>query len=285
MKCTKCGSELNGSEKFCKACGQPVENTAQPINIQQQTPAPKKKKGHGCLIAVIIFLVLIGLAVAGIFILLPNLFSPKSLGIKSSREAYESAVTKLSFIKDEAPSSGSAEDYEYIYGEAKQVDIALSSEELTSFLNENRPDYYALRDVQVRINDDDTVELSAKLNAKYLIDTVLDGKYSEEEIQRSLPFLKLIPETVNIYTQVSGEISDNKSVGIDVKKVEIMGFALPAELYDTSEAETEINSLVDSFLSETSEKTGGSIDSIRVEDGELKFSGKVPSSLERREVG
>lgn len=285
MKCEKCGSELSGGERFCKSCGQPVEAVPQQTGIPQQAPVLKKKKGHGCLIAVIIFLVIVALAVAGVLILLPNLFAPKSLGVKSSREAYESAVTKLSFMKDNAPSSGSAEDYEYIYGEAKQVDIALSSEELTSFLNENRPDYYALKDVQVRVNDDDTVELSAKLNAKYLIDTALNGKYSEEEIQRSLPFLKLIPETVNIYAHVAGGIADNKSAGIDIKEVEVMGLALPTELYDTSEAESEINSLVNDFLSETSEKTGGSIDSIRVEDGELKFSGKVPSSLERREVG
>ena len=45
------------------------------------------------------------------------------------------------------PSSGAPEDYKYTYGELKEIKTGLTSEELTSFLNYNRPKYYALKKV------------------------------------------------------------------------------------------------------------------------------------------
>lgn len=275
MRCGKCGKELQEGVKFCGSCGYPASMNA----VCKQ---PKKKKG--CLIAILSFLGVIGITLVCIAIFLPGFFGPKNLGIKTSKAAYESAIAKMNYQKDTAPSTGTAEDYTYIYGELKKVETGLTSEELTSFFNYNRPKYYALKKVQIRINPDNTVEFSGALDTDYFLNKVLGGKYSEQEITDAFPLIKAIPDSVNVYAQFSGEIADNKSVGFAFSDIEVMGVGLPSSLYNTESAKTEISSLLDNFLTKTTEKTKGTYESVKVENGELVISGNLPASLKREEV-
>ena len=275
MKCEKCGNELRQGDKFCKVCGYPVE-------VSQ--PPQKTKKKHGCLIALLSVLAVVGMAVLCIAVFLPGFFGPKNLGIKTSKAAYESAVNKLNYSKDAAPSAGVPEDYAYTYGELANVQTSLTSEELTSFFNYNRPKYYALKKVQIRVNPDNTVEFSGALDTDYFLNKVLGGKYSEQEISKAFPLIKAVPGSVNVYAKLSGEIADNKSVNFALKDAEVMGVGLPSSLYDTQSAQTEITGLLDDFLTKTTEKTKCTYEKIKVENGELVISGNLPSSLKREEV-
>lgn len=277
MTCEKCGGELRDGVRFCKNCGHPV--SANPAQKQ-----PKKKKKKGCLIGLLLFLVIVVSIFVCAAILLPGFFRPKDLGIKPSEAAYESAVAKLNYQKDAAPSAGKAEDYNYIYGEPKEINTSLTSEELTSFFNYNRPEFYALKKVQIKINPDDTVDFSASVDTSYLIDKVLAGKYSEKAIADAFPLAKAIPGSVNVYAKLSGEIADNKAVDFAFSHIEVMGVGLPAELYATESAKTEISSILDNFLANIAEKTKGSFTSVAVENGELQLSGMLPSSLKREAV-
>lgn len=103
---------------------------------------------------------------------IPGLFRPHDLGIKTSEQGYASTLQKLNLTKDKAPEKGVAEDYKYVYGTPKAVDGAQSSKEITSFLNVNRPHYYALKN--------------------------------------ALPMLGLLPNNVNVYFKFGGEIKSNK---------------------------------------------------------------------------
>ncbi len=275
MKCEKCGKELHDGTQFCESCGHPV-------NTNEVHKQSKKKKG--CLIGVLSFLGVIGIILTCIAIFLPGFFGPKDLGIKTSKAAYESAIAKMNYQKDTAPSSGVAEDYTYTYGELKEIKTGLISEELTSFFNYNRPEYYALKKVQIRINPDNTVEFSGAIDTDYFLNKVLGGKYSEQEISKAFPLIKVIPGSVNVYAQFSGEIADNKAVSFAFSDIEVMGIGLPSSLYNTESAKTEISNLLDNFLAKTTDKTKGTYDSVKVENGELTINGKLPSSLKREEV-
>lgn len=63
IKCSECGKEISNKATTCPNCGCPVQQaiTSEPV---VQSPPPKKK-GHGCLVSVVIlFLVFAGLGVA-----------------------------------------------------------------------------------------------------------------------------------------------------------------------------------------------------------------------------
>lgn len=275
MKCEKCGSELIQGEEFCKACENPLE-------ISQTSPKAKKKRG--CLVALLSIIAVVVVAFIGAAIFLPGFFSPKDFGIKTSKAAYESAVNKLNYTKDMAPSTGKAEDYTYVYGELSKIQTSLNSEELTSFFNYNRPEYYALKKVQIRINPDNSMEFSCALNTDYVLSEVLDGEYSEQELTKAFPWIKTVPNSVNVYAHLSGEIADNKAVSFSLKDVEVMGIDLPSSLYDTQETQTEICSLLDNFLTKSTEKTNSTYTSVEVNNGELQINGFFPSSLKREGI-
>lgn len=275
MKCEKCGKELQDSTQFCESCGHPANTNA----VHKQ---PKKKKG--CLIGMLSFLGAIGIILVCIAIFLPGFFGPKDLEIKTSKKAYESAISKMNYQKDAAPTTGVAEDYTYTYGELKKIKTGLTSEELTSFFNYNRPKYYALKKVQIRINPDDTVEFSGAIDMDYLLNKVLGGKYGEQDIVKAFPLIKVIPGSINVYAQFSGGITENKSVSFVFSDIVVMGIGLPSSLYNTESAKMEISNLLDNFLTKTIEKTKGTYESVKVENGELTISGNLPSSLKREEV-
>jgi len=242
---------------------------------------PKKKKGKGCLIALLVVVVIIGFIVAAAAIFLPGLFKPKDLGIKTSKSAYDSAMAKLRYTKDEAPETGEAEDYTYEYGATNSVDTALTSEELTSFFNYNRPDYYAIENLQIRINDDDTIEVSGSLNRDYLLQNILEGEYTEEEIKKEIPMLNLIPSSINFYVNLEGSITNNEVDNFNFNDIEIMGIGIPDSVYDTDEAYETIIDIIDTSIEKVMQKTGASYESVKVENGELNFEGEMPSFLER----
>ena len=86
--CTNCGTENVSNASFCISCGSsfetkpveenvveetPIVNETPVVNTEVQTPSvtsepPKKKKGKGCLIAIIVILLIAGLIVGGIFL-------------------------------------------------------------------------------------------------------------------------------------------------------------------------------------------------------------------------
>ena len=58
--CSNCGAENKTSSAYCISCGNSL--------VEKTEPVQKKKKGKGCLIALIVVLLIAGLVVGGIFL-------------------------------------------------------------------------------------------------------------------------------------------------------------------------------------------------------------------------
>lgn len=320
MFCRNCGTSVNDNVTNCPNCGapmpaapqQPQQPQKQPVYSQQQPytqapppPAAKPRKRHGCLTAFLIVLVLILGAGAAVYFLMPGLMRPVDLGVKSTREAYESALDKLGYTKDEAPATGKEEDYTYTYGPLAPVSIHMTSEEVTSFMNFNRPPYFPLKNVQVKVGtsadlalagpvslstiplaagDDIPLEVSATIDRDYAINYLLKGDYSQSEIEdamKSIGIDKLLPAKINLYIKMSGHIENNQIVGLQLYAASIMGVAVPEEYVTSSDAYSIIGSAINMLLSDYNERSGAYFVSIMTADGEIIIDGQVPSSLTR----
>ncbi len=336
MFCRSCGNPIETDTRFCPHCGQavsgpeapgpdapapaarPTEAPGAPAPFPPAAPMPppaaalppapaRRKKRHGCLIA---FLVILALLVAGavaVYFLLPGLFRPVDLGVHYTERDYESVLEKLGYEKDEAPQSGTRQDYKYEYGPVVPVETRLSAAEVTAFFNLNRPSYFPLKDVQIRIGtqpemgiggwsywaalslgslpatSDLPIEVSANVDRDYALDSLL-SEYSREEIQEALAsigILDLIPERVNGYAKVSGRIENNKVVDLRLYAASVMGVAVPADIVRSADAHTIVAGLIDKLLENYHEESGAVFVTIRAENGEILLEGELPSSLTR----
>ncbi len=294
MFCSNCGQNMNGSTVFCPNCGhKQTETSNHAVSQAPKYEAPqaamyssaypaataKPKKKHGCLTAFIIVLAVVIICGGAAYFLLPGLSKPVDLGIKSTREAYESAIEKLGITKDESPQEGTADDYEITYGALQAVDTELTSEELTSFFNENRPSYYAVKNVQVRVNDDGSIEASASLDTGYVFNDMLYGQYSKEDATSALPMLGLIPDNVNVYFKIAGSVQDNSVHGLSVEAVKIMGIPIPTSLINSNMS--FITDTLDTYIANESSRGGAYVESVIADNGSIDFKGSLPSSIER----
>jgi len=312
MFCKSCGQQIPDNAAFCPKCGQTVNASAPktapaaapaPAPVYQPQPAPVyqpqqapvyqqpvyqtqpaavaavKPKKRGGLIALLIIIIVLLAGFIAVTFLVPGMVRPVNLGVKSSLEDYQTAMDKVGLTRDETPTAGTIEDYQVVYSGSHAVDEALTSEELTSYVNENRPPYFAVKNVQIRINNDGTVEASGTLNTAYVFEHVLGGEYSMEDAQRALPMLGLIPDNVNLYVKLSGGVVNNHVRGLDIDSVSVMGITIPNDLIDSNE--DFIVDTVDGLIARVNAKSGSNIEQLDFDNGKLNVKGTLPSYTER----
>lgn len=229
-------------------------------------------KRRGCLTGLLIVIVVIGAAAAAMAIFLPGFFGPKFLDVEISQKAYESAVAKLENVSGAAPAAGKAGD---AGGREplKAINTSLTSEELTSYINYGSPDSYGMKQMQIRINKDDTLEISGAVDTDYLLEDVLEGGYDREDIKKAMPMLGLLPKSVNIYSRIGFEITNGQTSNLTVNDIQVMGVGVPEDIYE--EAKTGIGYILGDFIKELEQKTGADYNSVRIRDGRLVIKGEA----------
>ncbi len=208
--------------------------------------------------------------------LFPGMIWTKGLGVKYTEKDYNSFIDKLPYIKDLI--NNDAEDY--IYGELVDMDISFTSEELTAFFNENKIFNSTLKNTQIKINSDNTVDIAAKANVDKFLDTFLNNKYTKEDIESRMPALGILPENVNIYLNLKVNIKNNKA-DFFINTATVQGINIPSNIIWNAKAINIINDGIDKLIEEASEESGAIFSRVYVENKKLKLIGKFPSSLEK----
>lgn len=238
------------------------------------------KKEYKYIKVLAITLSILVVVVIALGFMFPGLVWTKSLGVHYTQTDYNSIMNKLNYSKDAAPTGDSKDLYNYVYGEPTNIDIELTSEEITAFFNENRPSYYPIKNFQIRINMDGSIEIACSANVNFFLNDVLGGKYTREQIQNEIPALGLLPDNVNVYINFTGSIANNIS-NIYINSATVQGVDIPSKYINSNEAITNITKGVNDFITKVNTETGSNFESMTVGNGLIKFKGSVPSSLER----
>lgn len=225
------------------------------------------------------FLIFLGIAIVGLValgFLFPGLFWAKDLGVKYTMDDYNSIINKLNYKTNNIISG----EYDVNYGPVKNVDMTFTSEELTAFVNENNPGVNKLKNFQLRINNDGTIEIVCNINIDYLLNDLLDSKYSKEKIENEIPAIGILPDNVNLYIHFSGTVVNNK-LDLNIETISIQGMRIPYSFISDNKVRYEIESSVNNRISEFNIETGSNFNRISIDNSQIRIQGAIPSSIER----
>ncbi len=252
----------------------PVDQDTSVNNVKK----PKKK--HRLIKRLAIIVAVIAVIVLVLGLVLPGLLWPKDLGVRYSKQDYDSFLKKANYVKDLAPTGNSEDIYNYVYGPTTPVSTKFTSAELTAFANYNRPSYYAAKNIQIRVNSDGTVEASGTVNVDYVLNEVLGGKYSRTQIVKEIPALGLLPGSVNLYLSLTGSIINN-SANLGLNSVTVQGIPIPNTYVKSSEGISTATTGVNNLISKSNVKSGANIEKLATENENIVLQGQFPTSLTR----
>lgn len=221
-----------------------------------------------------ILLLTMGVVVAlGYFGFMPGLSGlmgtnkPRDLGMEYSEASFNSALEKADVEMEEL----SASDPRMIaYEGSHKVKASFTDEELTSHANNRDWVGYPVSDVQVRINDDDTAEVSGILKLTQIQPFLQAMDVSQAEFEEALEKANIPLKDVPFYAKGFGTAEDN-TLDITMTNFEVGRFPVPKNILDQYQDE-----LTDFGHSIMRNIPGFSVNEARFEDGSIYFDGELP---------
>ena len=178
--------------------------------------------------------------------------SPRDLGIEYTKQDYLNAMNKAGFTLDN--SAGLGPDTKISYSGQKQINAQFTQEEISALLSFDHAEKFPAKDVQVKINEDGSLEASARIK--------LDD-YKGISIDNAV-YIKGKPELV-----APNRISLEK-----IDKLEIGRVPTPVTEEIKSRVEDEINNKLNSI-------PGLNVESLDVKNGVAGLKGTIPESAKR----
>ncbi len=177
---------------------------------------------------------------------------PMDLGVSYSKQDYFNALSKAGFSLDN--SAGLGPDTRIVYEGEKNIDAEFTQEEVSAILSYDHADEFPVRDVQVKINNDGTMEASALVK---------------------LDDYKGISLNNAVYVKGKLELSAPNHVSIkEVDKLVVGRVPVPANDEIIRKVEQGVNDKLNSI-------PGLYITSVEIEEGKGRIKGTIPASAKR----
>ena len=152
----------------------------------------------------------------------------------------------------------------------------ISSEEITSIIDYWGKQYAKtpIRDVQIRINHDNTAEVSGILETSTAIMMAKQLNYSDEDIEKGKSYVKYIAGDLPFY--ISGTANAvNNQVKITASEITIGRVTLPWSLI-----EPVTNVTADVIERRIKQVTGSDVKEVSLQNGAIHFVGTIPDTIE-----
>ncbi len=225
------------------------------------------------------------LIIAAVFILVPILIlgylgfvplvsdimgatTPVDLGVKVTEKDYASASAKLGRERETLPASKTPEESLKFTGSHK-VDTEFTQEEATVTMQTRKYRYNPIgNDFQVRFNDDGTVEASGTLKLSNFRKYGKATGVSDEQADEIMGKAGLIKVNPAFYVKGTGYVANNR-VYLDVKEAKLGRLSLPSDALESNYVKRFVEDRIENI-------PGLDVESLKVEDGKLKFNGNYP---------
>jgi hypothetical protein len=227
----------------------------------------KHLKNHKVLYIIlgVIILIIVGVVIANTM--------PKSLGVRYTEADVKSVNSKLGINYAALPSSDIPTSSLKIEGK-KPLDTQITQSELTALLNQPSEQWknYPVKDVQFKINDDGTVEMTGKIIVKRFNDyakaTNMPSKYTSLVEDK----MDLVPVNPSFDYKGTYEIKNGKLEG-EVTELKVGQLTVPKEWTDNNK------NFITEFVEDRLDSAGMTVESAKFTDGKLDIKGSVPESI------
>ncbi len=226
---------------------------------------------------VIVILLVIVIAVGGYFGFVPGvrtLFGsdkPRDLGVVASAQSFASGEAKIGLTRQDA---GAASATTVTYQGSHQVDVSLTSEEITSLMQngswKQTWQYNPIADgFQVKIHPDGSVETAGVLDRTKLVGYLSATGF--KDVLGYVNSLGFLPNTIPFYASGSGSIVNGK-VTVSISKAELGRISLPTD----ASAMQAVQDVVERRIAGI---PGLDVASLNFNGGTLNFKGTYPSVI------
>jgi len=226
----------------------------------------------GGILQIIGAIVVIGVLVLGYLGFVPGLSDvmgagPRDLGVRPTASDAVSAMSKIG--NTESPFTGTGGPIGSIKLEGSHaVDTYLTAEEITAAQNARNYKYDPLKDVQVKINADNTVETSGRISISKAKDYLAAIGIPQEDVDKALSVAKDFPGEASFYAK--GKVSmANNVLSTDLSEVKIGNIAVPKD---------QLSSAVLASIASTiiAKNPGVNVEKFEIVGGKAHFVGTYP---------
>ena len=224
-------------------------------------------------LGVVVLLLVFGLSLLGIVPILSTVLGagPKDLGIRFTQDDSSAArqisggTEIISLSKD----TGASEDFR-LEGK-KNARFTMDSKELTAHSN-NRPwKNYPVKNLQIKIHEDGSIEASATLIISKAIPYAMGLGYSEKQIKDAMQKYSIPPFEVPFYVFGKGSVK-NDSVSVNAGTVKIGAVTVPTGI--VAQANKEAESVLNDVIRKNSQAFHA--EEVSFDKGKMTFVGQVP---------
>lgn len=221
-----------------------------------------------------IFIILLAIVAAGSFFTYKYLFTgnPQDLNQKYSEAAYASAHQKISTSVESLPADTPLAQ-SLRYSGQKDINVSLTSEEITSYLQSEKWVYSPISQVQVRINPDGSAEASGVLNLNNVL-PYISLTTPIEQVQKAIEKFH-ISGNPTFYVKGSVEVINNRA-SFDIQSLQIARIPVPSNYI------SENLNAVDDFVSDRLNSVPNlNVRSLTLDNGQANLDATVPESVKK----
>jgi len=214
-------------------------------------------------------IILVILLVGGYFLTTAFLIGPKDLGVeytaKDLQRISEAIGGDRVYPNDMSESSDIFEDYNLNYSDPKAYNLEITPEELGAIIAEILPPAFPVKDLQMIIHDDGTVEVSCRANLEVLVNHFFN------DVADNIPIP--VPKNANVY--IKGKLTTINGVStVDIESAKIGALGIPQK-YLTPENQQSIARYADRFQTAA---PGVVVRELSFDNNKIYFDGDFPDS-------